>query len=88
MGCHGGVRPQAGLGLTVAAAYDDLVDVTASQCNDGRKLVDPGDPAGSYLMDKLLGVDLCAGGQMPKTGQSLSSQELETISNWICAGAP
>jgi hypothetical protein len=51
-------------------------------------LVKPGAPASSYLMDKLLGANLCMGSQMPKAGQSLPSTQIDTIRNWICQGAP
>lgn len=86
-GCHSGMRPQAGLSLTATTAYALLVGVAAVQCNDGRLRIAPGLPAESYLMSKLLGVDLCAGTQMPKSGQSLPASELGAISAWICAGA-
>jgi hypothetical protein len=86
-GCHKGVMPQAGLDLSAGKSFADLVDVGASQCNDGRKRVLPGDPAQSYLMDKMMGVDLCSGTAMPKLG-SLPTPQLTTIANWICAGAP
>lgn len=86
-GCHKGVNPQAGLDLSAGKSYAALVGVDASQCKDGRKRVLAGDPAGSYLVDKMMGVDLCSGSVMPKNG-SLPTAELETIANWICAGAP
>lgn len=85
-GCHKGVNPQAGLDLSAGKSYASMVDVEASQCKDGRKRVLPGDPAASYLVDKMMGVDLCFGTGMPKLG-SLPTAELETVANWICAGA-
>src|SRR5256885_15410923 len=54
-------------------AYSDLVGVASSQCAD-RKLVMPGDPSASYLIDKLNGTNLCSGSRMPK-GMALSSTE-------------
>jgi hypothetical protein len=42
----------------------------------------------SYLMNKLLGINICSGTQMPKTGGALSSSDINTISSWICEGAP
>lgn len=85
-GCHSGAVPKAGLDLRAAAAYDDLVGVAASQCGD-RLRVAPGDATNSYLMDKLRGVDLCSGTQMPKAGQSLAESDLAAIESWICNGA-
>lgn len=86
IGCHRGVMPQAGMDLTAAKSYQALVDVTATQCNDGRKRVLPGDPANSYVIDKLLGVDLCFGTKMPKL-TTLPSAQVQTIADWICGGA-
>lgn len=71
-----------------AKAYAELVNVASSQCSDKRLLVVPGSPATSYLMQKLLNVNLCSGSQMPKSGQSLPAAQLDKISGWICSGAP
>lgn len=68
-------------------AYSHLVGVTASECTDGRKLVDPDFPMSSYLIQKVRGEDLCSGVQMPKKGALLSDADVQTISDWICAGA-
>jgi len=66
---------------------EKLVNVAAAECSDGRKLVLPGQPATSYLVEKLMGVNLCFGTQMPKAG-SIVTAEVQTIANWICEGAP
>jgi hypothetical protein len=63
------------------------VNVTASECSDGRKRVLPGNTASSYLVDKLLGVNLCGGTPMPKTG-SIPAGDVTLIEAWICNGAP
>ena len=86
-GCHKGVMPAEGLNLTNGQSYSKLVNVTASQCADGRKRVLPGQPSESYLIDKLMNVDLCFGTQMPKQG-TIPQAQIQTISDWICAGAP
>jgi hypothetical protein len=86
MGCHGFPVPQAGLDLRAGNSYADMVDVVADQC-DGRMLVAPGDAASSYLVDKLRGVDLCSGTQMPKAGESLPAADIAAIEAWICHGA-
>jgi hypothetical protein len=49
--------------------------------------VKPGDVGASYLMNKLLGTNLCSGSQMPKAGQSIPADQLRSISDWICQGA-
>lgn len=55
-------------------------------CGEGR-LVVPGDPAGSYLVRKLRGVDLCSGGRMPEGKPPLDDEATDSIAGWICAGA-
>jgi hypothetical protein len=86
-GCHGGMSPKEQLSLTTtSAAHAALVGVSAEQCADGRKRVAPGDAASSYLVDKLLGVDLCSGTRMPKGG-GLTAAEIDTVAAWICNGA-
>jgi hypothetical protein len=79
---------QQGLNLTAGSSYANLVNVAASQCNDGRKRVVPGSPSTSYLVEKLMGVNMCSGSQMPKAGQGLLARQTQTIANWICLGAP
>ncbi|MEZ4250764.1 MAG: hypothetical protein R3B99_21255 [Polyangiales bacterium] len=46
-----------------------------------------GDPDGSYLMAKLLGVGMCRGNRMPKADQPLSTAQLDLVRDWICGGA-
>lgn len=87
MGCHGSPVAQEGLDLRAGHSYADLVGVESDQC-DGRLLVAPGEPGSSYLVDKLRGVDLCSGTQMPKAGQSLAEEDIVAIEAWICHGAP
>jgi hypothetical protein len=85
--CHSDNNPPQGLDLTPGHTYAFTVDVLASQCSDGTLRVAPGDPEHSYLLDKILGVDLCQGDSMPKNGAPLSAASVATISNWICQGA-
>ena len=84
-GCHGAPNAQEGLDLRAGQGFAGLVEVPASQCGD-RLLVDPGNPEGSYLIDKLEGLDMCSGTRMPKMG-SLSAAEIELVARWICHGA-
>jgi len=87
MGCHAGARPAQSLSLESGKAFPALVNVASTECS-ARPLVKPGAPAGSYVVDKLLGTNLCSGSQMPKTGSSIPSQQIDLIRNWICQGAP
>lgn len=78
--CHnetwGGPRP-----------VQNLVKVRSTECCDGRLLVNPKHPDQSYMLQKLRGVNLCAGQKMPASG-TLSAASLETLTAWVCEGAP
>ena len=86
-GCHIGVAPKEGLDLSKGKAYAALVNVKATECKDGRFRVEPGAPGTSYLMDKVMNVDLCSGTKMPKS-TDLAAADVQTLINWICEGAP
>jgi hypothetical protein len=86
-GCHKGLMAQKGLDLTAGKAYAGLVNVAAVECSDQRKRVLPGQPSQSYLVDKLMNVDVCFGTQMPKLG-AIPAGQITTIASWICEGAP
>ena len=58
------------------------------QCADQRLIVKPGDPANSYLIQKLVGSEMCFGVRMPKMGEPLPAASIQTLVNWICQGAP
>jgi hypothetical protein len=85
--CHAGSSPQAGMSLESTSAHGALVGVASAQCST-LKRVEPGDPAQSYLMQKLDGSGSCfTGSKMPPAG-SITSAEVETIRSWIQSGAP
>ncbi len=67
--------------------YEDLVRTPTPECCDGRLRVDPVHPDKSYLLQKLRGVGLCAGRQMPLSG-SITPAHVAEIARWICEGAP
>lgn len=83
--CHQGASPAGEMGLE-APAYDRLVNVPSTQ-NPDKVRVKPNDVAGSYLMDKILGVDIAEGDRMPPTAP-LSEARTDLIRRWIEAGAP
>lgn len=64
-----------------------LVGARATECCDGRLRVKPGDPTRSYVVQKLEGRNLCGGAKMP-LGRELPDTDIQTISDWICVGAP
>ncbi len=78
--CHGGLGP--------SWPYAAIVNKPTSECTDHRMLVAPGDPANSYLMQKLEGTNLCMGERMPRGGPYFKAADLKTINDWICNGAP
>lgn len=90
-GCH-----QLSIG-NPNVSYGYLVDQPTMECADGRKRVAPGDPAHSYIIDKLTNHDVCSGQPMPligpplpsapKTWNPLSSDDIQTVYDWICQGA-
>jgi hypothetical protein len=83
--CHDSMASAAGLDLTEGNAYAELVGVQAFQCDRSRVVA--GSVAGSYLVNKLTGIDMCSGTLMPKIDMALSEDELDTIVAWICDGA-
>lgn len=68
--------------------YPYIVRVPATECCDGRLRIAPGDPAASYVIQKLTGQHLCRGSRMPLDQVPLSDAEIQTLSDWICLGAP
>jgi hypothetical protein len=86
--CHSNASPKAGLDLSRGKARADLINKEAAGCTDGRKLVEPGNPDKSYLIDKLKGMNICFGEPMPYGDPPLSAAKMKTITDWILAGAP
>lgn len=72
--------------------FDDGVSDLADVPSNGSSLdyVEPGDADNSYLIAKLSGTQVAAGGtgaRMPFGGAALSADDLATIRAWINAGA-
>lgn len=85
--CHAGGVPSAGLDLSPEAAYAALVGVMSAA---GIPFVTPGDSGQSYLVNKLDGSHADVGGsgaKMPMGGE-LPGEQIDTIADWIDAGAP
>jgi hypothetical protein len=86
--CHNGVGTQlpGALNLTTAAAsYNALVGVFTVE-QPMVQFVSPGNPANSYLIQKLQGGVTISGQQMPLGGPFLSSAQISTIAKWISGG--
>jgi hypothetical protein len=79
--CHGTQMTSPG------RAYSFL-NQTSFECDGARARVTPFDPDRSYVVDKVLGKDLCSGHPMPRgLSNRLSPEEIQTLVAWICEGA-
>jgi hypothetical protein len=63
------------------------IAIPAVQCCNEIQVIEPGHPERSYLLDKLLGRNLCGGSQMPLGRPAYRAEDIQTISDWICQGA-
>jgi uncharacterized protein (TIGR03118 family) len=90
-GCHNGSQPANGAlpgsqNLTAGNSYASLVNV-ASHEQPSLLRVKPGDPANSYLIQKLQGAPGISGERMPLGGPYLDAATIAQIQSWIAAGA-
>ena len=83
--CHAGPSPSAGLDLSAGASHAALVDQPSGQ-KPNTTLVVPGDPARSYVLDKVEGAPDIAGQRMPISAP-LTSSQIDQLRRWIEAGA-
>lgn len=88
-GCHSETTHQAGLYLTRDSAYTALVN-RPSRLRAGEVLVRPGDAANSWMViairdDAVRRMGLA---RMPLGSGPLTSNQIQTIVNWINRGAP
>jgi len=87
-GCHGSMgAAQAGLELSSASvSAANLIDVDSTEVDKLR--VAPGNTAESYLVDKLLGINLAAGtARMPNAALPLCDVKIAAVEEWVAAGA-
>ena len=71
-------------------AYDLLVDHPAAETSGAMNRVEPGDSENSYVIHKLRGTHVDAGGsgsRMPEGGPFLDDDTIDAIAEWIDAGA-
>jgi hypothetical protein len=85
--CHNLERLSGTMNLREGAAYASLVSVPSTR-KPGAIRVIPGDPDGSYLIQKLEGVPEIVGDRMPQRGPFLTSGQILIIRRWIEIGAP
>jgi hypothetical protein len=88
--CHTNVgrTPAGGLNLLHDVAYDQLVNVTATQ-NGSLKRVNPGNPEASYVVHKIEGRAGIVGRRMPFNGPPfMTDGQILILRRWIELGAP
>ena len=91
-GCHDGSNAPSGAlpgsqNLTAGNSFANLVNV-ASHEKPALLRVKPGDPANSYLIQKLEGAASISGSRMPLGGPFLDQATMDMIKSWIASGAP
>jgi hypothetical protein len=86
--CHnsGNVAIAGGLNLTGAGAYNALVNAPSTGKSGAIRVI-PGNPDGSYLIQKLEGASGIVGDRMPQTGPFLAPGQIAIIREWIERGA-
>jgi len=88
-GCHAGSSPEEGMSLGEGQTFSNVVNVAARQLLTMNR-VTPNQPDNSYLVHKVQGTHLAAGGsgsQMPLDRSPLSQSDIDLIRAWIQAGA-
>jgi len=88
--CHtdDGRTPSSNLNLKSGVSISNLVNV-ASVGKAGAVRVIPGNPSGSYLIQKLEGAADIVGLRMPRNGPPyLTTDQVALIRQWIQNGAP
>ncbi len=84
-GCHAGPSPQQGMNLSAGQAYAAIVSVPSTEVPSLLR-VNPGKPDESYLVHKIAGT-AAVGGRMPLGGPPLSDNLIQSMRDWIAAGA-
>lgn len=86
-GCHASMNPANGLDLQSPGVADRINGQQSPVCS-GEVVVVGGDPASSYILDKLRGEQPASCGvRMPSGKAPLSDAEIDAIADWI-AGLP
>jgi hypothetical protein len=86
--CHLTGQEPGNMKLVPKAAHASLVGVKATETSLNR--VEPGKPEQSYLVRKIEGTHVAAGGsgeRMPMGGDPLPAEQIATIRAWIEQGA-
>ena len=87
--CHTDVgrTPAGGSNLRAGSSFAGLVNVASTGLAGATRVI-PGNPNGSYLVQKLEGAAGIAGVRMPRNGPPfLTEAQVAMIRAWITAGA-
>lgn len=89
-GCHTVASHQRDLILAEGYAYDEIVNRPSMLSSQGLPLVDPGNPANSWLVRMISADEVAREGhpRMPLASTPLTPNQIATIVNWIVDGAP
>lgn len=85
-GCHGGATVQQGLRLDPGFSAGNLINVASPQDATLIRVI-PGNPGGSFLIQKLEGTQT-VGIRMPAFSPPLPQATIDVIRQWILNGAP
>jgi hypothetical protein len=91
--CHAGASAPQGLKLTTGDSFGMIVNVNSNEL-PSMKRIKANEPANSYLVRKVEGTQVAAGGSGSKmplgcSGAScLTASQISDIKSWINAGAP
>ena len=83
--CHAGAGAPQGLRLDAANSAASLVGVPSNEVPSIQRVA-PGNPDGSYLIQKLEG-NAAIGARMPLGGPYLDAATVAVIREWISQGA-
>ena len=91
--CHGGASPTGHVSYsgTAAQIHAELVNGVPANAPAGWVLVKPGDPAHSWIIEKVSKDQPGGTGygtRMPQAAPNLCQPTIDTLSAWISAGAP
>jgi len=85
-GCHGGGTVQFGLRLDPGFSAGNLINVASPRDANLIRVI-PGNPSGSFIIQKLEGTQTL-GDRMPDFGPYLPQSTIDVIRQWIQDGAP
>lgn len=87
--CHASATSSGGLSLSDGDSFGELVGIESDGAA-GVNRVTASDASASYIINKLEGTQATVGGggsTMPRGGTPLTDEEIQTIRDWIDAGA-